>query len=582
MHPPRPRGAAGVAEARPRSPDARLFADACLWVQEADEPAEVLRRANDATRLLLGTSCSYLAIRDGDVLRLAAHSGFRNPQTAKDWRLPVGKGIGGRVVERGETLVVRDYRHDPRRESSSKSLIDAEGLRCSIAAPIRSGGRPVGVVYAAEHRLRRFSSADVELLTLFARSVSAALTAAEEHQALRRRLAAQEDAERRTAESRRLLAEVATVLAQEGGLEAALGVLAGRLAGAVAVRDRSGRTVAQVGEPAGDETAFPLGAAGRRLGLLALARERPLDAQERACLEQVAHLVTLWLLRTQTVVHEDHGPGSRFLDDLLHGRLGDEDAVIRQAAMLGIDLDVTRAVLCVGLHTDARKPQEAPFVTREAAETLRQVANRHGLEPVLDLRGPDVVLLVRAAKDSTTALRAAVAGLLGDASARLGGARFAAGLGRVCRGLGDYAESHREAALALEIARRSPTGGVRTHEELGFYGLVARAVDPAMLDTLAEQTLQPLLTADARHHTQYVPTLAAYLRADRRLKPAAAALHVHVNTLRYRLARVERLLGVDLEDVDARFLLELAVRLLEARRGGGPAASAATGRRPSG
>jgi purine catabolism regulator len=38
-------------------------------------------------------------------------------------------------------------------------------------------------------------------------------------------------------------------------------------------------------------------------------------------------------------------------------------------------------------------------------------------------------------------------------------------------------------------------------------------------------------------------------------------LHVHVNTLRYRLGKIQELLGVDLHDVDARFVLELALRV---------------------
>jgi len=163
-------------------------------------------------------------------------------------------------------------------------------------------------------------------------------------------------------------------------------------------------------------------------------------------------------------------------------------------------------------------------------------------------------------------VRGAIAAVLSEAGSALGGVRLAGGLGRVCHTLGDYAESHREAALALEVARASTEGGrLRTHEELGFYGLVARAVDPPMLDALAERALEPLLRSDARGGGQYVRTLAMFLRSDRRLKPAAAALHVHVNTLRYRLARIEHLLGVDLEDVDARFQLEFAMKLLEAR-----------------
>jgi GAF domain-containing protein len=325
--------------------EVRIFADACLWVQEAETATEVLRRANDAARLLVETSCSYCATRDGDVLRLVAHSGFRDPETARRWRLPVGKGIGGRVVQRGEPMVVRDYQHDPRRESYSKSVIDAEGLRCSIAVPIRSSTRVVGVLYAAEHRLRRFSSSEVELMTLFARSVSAALTAVEDRQALRQRIASSDDQAARMEAGQRLFAEVAAALAGGGGLEGALGVLDGRLGCAVELRDPFGHMVAQLGEPSGAETRFSLRAGRRHLGTIAVTRPAPLDPPEQASLGQVTQLIALWLLREQTALEDELGLGSRFLNDLLHGRLGDEDVVARQASILGVDLDVPRAVL---------------------------------------------------------------------------------------------------------------------------------------------------------------------------------------------------------------------------------------------
>jgi sugar diacid utilization regulator/GAF domain-containing protein len=546
--------------------DPRIFADACLWVQEAQTGPEVLRRANDGARLLVETTCSYCAVRDGDVLRLVAHSGFRDPETARRWSLPVGKGIGGRVVERGEAIVVRDYRHDPRRERYSKSLIDAEGLRCSIAVPIRSGARTVAVLYAADHRLRRFTSGQLEMMTLFARSVSAALAAAEDRQALRERIAASEEEAGRSEAGHLLFTEIGAALAG-GGLEAALGVLYGRLGCAVELRGPFGRVVAQVGEPRGEETALALRAGRQRLGSIVVWEESPFDRVERASLDQVTQLIALWLLRERTALEDDLGLGSRFLNDLLHGRLGDEDVVARQASILGVDLDVPRVVLCAGVAVEQPGHDGAPLVSRQAAEVIQRIAEARRLEPVLDLRGRDAVLLLRA--DGVTGpLRAAVGAFLGAAGAALGGVRLAGGMGRVCHGLGDYADSYREAELALEVARSSPDAErLRTHEDLGFYGLVARAVVPSMLDDLADRALEPLVRSDARTGAQYVRTLAAFLQADRHLKPAAAALHLHVNTLRYRLGRIERLLGVDLDDVEARFQLEFAVRVLEARGG---------------
>lgn len=549
---------------------ARIFADSCLWVQEAESASDVLRRANDAARLLLETSCSYCAVRDGDVLRLVAQSGFRDPETAKGWRLPVGKGIGGRVVQRGETIVVRDYQHDPRRERYSKSLIDAEGLRCSVAVPIRSGDRVVGVLYAAEHHLRRFTSAEVELMTLFARSVSAALTAIEQRAILLKRLAAAEAEAASTKASRHLVAEVAAALAGGGGLEAALGVLAGRLESAVELRDPFGHVVAQVGEPVGNGTRLAVRAGRRHLATFAVTRAAHLDRGELASLEQVTQLLAVWIVRERTALEDELGLGSRFLDDLLHGRLGDEDVAARQASILGVDLDIPRVVLCVGHQVERPGPKAAPLVTRQVAEVIKRVASARQLEPVLDLWGRDAVLLVKAQHrddgDEIGVMRAAIGAFMSDAAAALGGLHLVVGLGRVCHGLGEYAESYREAELALEVARASPgQSRLRTYEDLGLYGLLARAVEPAMLDAVAQTALGPLVRSDTRTGRQYVRTLAAYLKCDRRLKPAAAALHVHVNTLRYRLARIQQLLGVDLENVDARFELEFAVKLLEAR-----------------
>jgi DNA-binding PucR family transcriptional regulator len=58
-----------------------------------------------------------------------------------------------------------------------------------------------------------------------------------------------------------------------------------------------------------------------------------------------------------------------------------------------------------------------------------------------------------------------------------------------------------------------------------------------------------------------VKTLDAFLASDRHLERMATALHIHVNTVRYRLGKIQDDLGVDLRDVDTRFLLELALRV---------------------
>jgi DNA-binding PucR family transcriptional regulator len=70
-----------------------------------------------------------------------------------------------------------------------------------------------------------------------------------------------------------------------------------------------------------------------------------------------------------------------------------------------------------------------------------------------------------------------------------------------------------------------------------------------------------LLAYDAEHHANLVETLAAWLEAFGDAVAAAAALHVHPNTFRYRLRRLAEVGELDLTDPDARFGAMLQLRV---------------------
>lgn len=66
---------------------------------------------------------------------------------------------------------------------------------------------------------------------------------------------------------------------------------------------------------------------------------------------------------------------------------------------------------------------------------------------------------------------------------------------------------------------------------------------------------------------QLLESLSAYFESGGVLDAAAARLHVHINTLRYRLRKVQEVSGLDLQDADAILLAQLELRLLRLRRG---------------
>ena len=73
--------------------------------------------------------------------------------------------------------------------------------------------------------------------------------------------------------------------------------------------------------------------------------------------------------------------------------------------------------------------------------------------------------------------------------------------------------------------------------------------------------LKPLQGYDRAHGGDLVRTLDAYLRHGGNSVRTADALFLHRNSLRYRLARIQALLGMDLDDADVRLALSVALLL---------------------
>ena len=66
---------------------------------------------------------------------------------------------------------------------------------------------------------------------------------------------------------------------------------------------------------------------------------------------------------------------------------------------------------------------------------------------------------------------------------------------------------------------------------------------------------------DAETHSELMRTLQVYLANERNHVRTAAELGLHRNSLAHRIRRIEELTGIDFNNVDERFFLELSLRL---------------------
>ncbi|MGB3697789.1 MAG: helix-turn-helix domain-containing protein [Gordonia sp. (in: high G+C Gram-positive bacteria)] len=124
------------------------------------------------------------------------------------------------------------------------------------------------------------------------------------------------------------------------------------------------------------------------------------------------------------------------------------------------------------------------------------------------------------------------------------------------RSLVEVSQSFDVAGDVLAAAEGHVDGGVVTIESLGWRMAVSRM--PTTIDALRARYLTPLESSGALK--ELIPeALRAYLAHGRNIPRAAESLYVHVNTLRYRLARFEELTGRSLESTDT--IVELSLVL---------------------
>jgi hypothetical protein len=126
------------------------------------------------------------------------------------------------------------------------------------------------------------------------------------------------------------------------------------------------------------------------------------------------------------------------------------------------------------------------------------------------------------------------------------------------------AEAHRSlrwARLTLELMRRGalPGGGlVRSADHLATLVLLQ---DTEMAQAMVDERLRVFDELPATERERLTTTLAAWLAHQRHTPAIAGELHVHPQTVRYRVAKLRELLGDALETPDGRFALELALRV---------------------
>ena len=136
--------------------------------------------------------------------------------------------------------------------------------------------------------------------------------------------------------------------------------------------------------------------------------------------------------------------------------------------------------------------------------------------------------------------------------------------GGIYKQLSTIPKSFKEARTVLEVRKKFPqeAGTFLHYQELGIYQFLDLLLEKRRQDGSSNIAIQNLLDYDKTHHTELLATLEAYLEESESMQKTAERLHIHTNTLSYRLKRIIEIMEVDFTIPSQKFMIYLDLKLI--------------------
>ena len=251
------------------------------------------------------------------------------------------------------------------------------------------------------------------------------------------------------------------------------------------------------------------------------------------------------------------------VEGLLLGRGRDNADASRWAAHLGYDPARDHNVVAIAFDLP---PSAAPYQGDGAAqrqriwESIEHFVATRAPEAIVSARESEVVVVTAAPMDA----RQLAAACLARLSELFPAAKVVIGIGGTCRDPRDVARSYAQAERTTQTLQRlGRSGAVSAFGDLGILRLLLQVPDLAELRSFAADVLGKLSMHEHEHKSEYLTTLACYFRENNSPQRASRILHVHPNTVAYRVKRIEEITGLRLDNYTDRLIAQVALEILD-------------------
>jgi DNA-binding PucR family transcriptional regulator len=247
-----------------------------------------------------------------------------------------------------------------------------------------------------------------------------------------------------------------------------------------------------------------------------------------------------------------------FFWQLLTGHLNNEHMIHEQAIQIKLSLPSTYSVIVLRFtaEIDPSIHQHIQYMLSipQSIQITLQVAEHHQL----------VLLVAPSSKQSPQdEIKAFLSNLSKSLKERLAMVDVEAAGGLIYNDYSKVASSYQEAITALDIKRRFPeeTVDAYLYEELGYYVYLPLLAKHNHKHPKVNESLRKLSAYDLEHDSNLIHTLSLFLTCNLNMKLTSNALHVHMNTLTYRLKRISEIGNINLAQMDQIITLYLELKI---------------------
>lgn len=313
---------------------------------------------------------------------------------------------------------------------------------------------------------------------------------------------------------------------------------------------------------------YPVFAGPEQLGFLSLLNvEPPFNESDVLPLKHAANAFAILLSHNKKIAEIELRLKGNFVEDLIKAEPSDFESIMNRAGALSYDITQPHRVLVAEidnlkqLAAHLSGEQVARFKT-ELVTKIQYIIDQkaHGMA---SFHGEELILLLQQ-KDSSINLSKQLAEELAEEIPRQFKARLYIGIGNSCAALSDFKDSYLTAKKALDIGEFMITeGNVRSFEQFKVHALFLSTLKPEEMFGYAKSQLKPLLDYDEAHKTELIKTLQEFLYLRNNIEGTAKSLSMSVSGLKYRLQKIEQIIGRVLKDNKVCFDLQLALIILQ-------------------